>query len=184
MPLLKEGKETSSPTKPLTDGLTHMYSDPWYRQPPSCEHSPQHSATESVGLKREPDKLPAPSHSQALQPHCHCFWGVQALLNPLSPGLLCVPCFQESSHLCPLPQSHCIWPHDPNSYHIRKRSHLLPDESPGLGHPISDSPSLADRGPGQASHRRRRSRRRKKGKCCPFLLGHHETLESNHHQSI
>lgn len=66
MPILKEGKKTSSPTKLLTDGLTHMYSAPWYRPPASSEHSPQHSVIASVGPKREPDKLSVPSHFKAL----------------------------------------------------------------------------------------------------------------------
>ena len=49
LPVFKEGKRASSPTKLLTDSLTYMFPAPWYRPPPSCEHNPQPSVTESMG---------------------------------------------------------------------------------------------------------------------------------------
>lgn len=58
MPVFKEGKGASSLTKPLTDGLTHMCSTSPYRPLPSCEHNPQPSVTESMGLEKRAKQAP------------------------------------------------------------------------------------------------------------------------------
>lgn len=180
MPVFKEGKRASSPTKLLTDSLTYMFSAPWHRPPPSCEHNPQPSVTESMGLEKT-----APS-ALALQGSAapgHCFGGVQALWNPLSPGLLGAPIFRKPHISAP-----CLIPTMSSLMTLigiksEREAIFFMMNLQDLTIQSSVFLTLADPAPGQAVHLQRRNRR-KNGKFCSFLPGQCWTLKSNHHQSI